>query len=241
MVVVLGGAGCRKKTAPQFYDLESKYSVNVARDGEDAYSTPEMDAIVAGLSAIGDDTVEGPKAKKLLATISGERDRLKKEKAEAQKAIQTTVIPTLTLESPKNTGTASAPVVDAVDAGKPSEPYGNMSLTEFKAVFGLCMNDLGTIDLGSKPGKGQGFTNQDSAQCKAQLHLDDATKVTYVFVDERLTERKVERTVMTIIDAGRAAPVIEEHKVEAPYVPGMPAPEGSAVPPPGANSEGTQK
>jgi hypothetical protein len=227
--------GCRKKTAPQFYELESKYSVSLARDGDDAYATPEMDQLVTGLSAIGEDTVEGPKAKQLVETIERERERLRREKDEAQRAIQPTVVPTLPPEPVKNPGAGAGVPEAAVDAGKPSEPYGNMPLAEFRALFGACMVEVGSVDLTGKPGKGLGFTTQDSAQCKSQLHQDDATKVTYVFADERLTERKIERTVQTIIDAGRPAPVPEANKADAvPYVPGMPTPAQGP-------SEGTQK
>ena len=75
-------SGCRKKTAPEFYRLDGDYSVLVSREGDDAYGTPELTAIIAGLQAIPSDAVERPRAEALLAKIDAEAQRVKKERAD---------------------------------------------------------------------------------------------------------------------------------------------------------------
>jgi hypothetical protein len=235
VVLVVGGSfGCRKKTAPQYYDLESRYSVAITRDGDDAYSSAEMDGIVAGLSAIAPDTVEGPKAVTVLERIAAARARLAQEKAEAARAIQPTVAPTFDRDpSP----TPTAPPAAAPDAGDPAEPTGGMGIEDFRRIFGLCMTDVGPLDSPGTTEKAHGFTNQDSVICRTRLHLDENSKATYVFTGGRLTERRLERSVLTMVDAGPQPVAAPPPPIQAQYVPGMPAPGGQPPPINGVTDE----
>src|SRR6185436_1608185 len=73
-------SGCRKKSAREYYRLESDYSVLVSRDGDAAYDEPELATIIEGLNAIPADALERPKAEALLATIATETLRVRKDK-----------------------------------------------------------------------------------------------------------------------------------------------------------------
>ncbi|GMU61403.1 MAG: hypothetical protein AMXMBFR34_31660 [Myxococcaceae bacterium] len=78
---------CRKKSALEFYELESSYAILVGRDGDAAYVTPEMDRIEPGLRSIPADAIEAPRATALLTKLCDERRRVEHERARQEAAL----------------------------------------------------------------------------------------------------------------------------------------------------------
>lgn len=224
--------GCRKKSAPQFYQLESTWSIMVARDGDDAYQDPVMDQVVTGLEQIPPDAIEGPKASELLAKIAGERARLAAEKAAAEKleaaaATERASLPSL-FEPP-----AAAPAADpaaaraAVDAGPP-RPFSGMTREAFQKAWGDCTEAAGELEV---PGLGAmtGFAVQDRYACRQRLGVPEDARHVFLFKDGKL---KVERTekVQPPAPPKPAAPPPSEGTPDGGdrimYVPGAPLPPG---------------
>lgn len=234
LVIVLLGAslwlgGCRKKSAPQFYSLESTYSILVARDGDEAYADPAMDEVVQGLKAIAPETVEGPRAAKLLEAIGVERARLAAEQAEVARLDAAGKVPRPQLPSllsPTRAATVDAGRA-AVDAGQ-SLPWAEMPLHEFNRLFGRCMEPPAETELAGL-GKVLSFAVLGQPTCREQFKVPDDTRLLYVFKDGVLRGERTERRTVTIQDAG----VISETTVvdggaPRPWLPGMPAPANPA-------------
>lgn len=218
-------AGCRKKTAPEYYGWESNYSILVARDGDDAYASPDMDAIVAGLAKIPADTLEGPKAAALSAKIAGERARIAAEKEAA------TPPPTKEWVPPATTTTAvvKPPDKPPEDAGAPTAPWAGMAKAEFVALFGACMKEGKKANV---PGLGEveTYVVQKTGDCEKKYGSNQPdTDTVFLFAKDRLAGQRYETKTQVVVDAG-VLPVLVDAGLpppaEAPLLPGMPVPEG---------------
>ncbi len=224
-------AGCRKKTAPEFFKLESQQSVLIAREGDDAYVSAEMDSIIGGLEAIPGDAREKPRAVDLVQRLSAEKARVAAER-----------VPRPPPPPPADpfAGREPAPVAvdpaepapageDVPDAG-PSEPFTGMDEATFKRFFGTCFSPGPKTEIA----KGTPATTQvlaSNPDCQKRFGTPGGT-TTYVFVDGGVAGKMVETYV--VVDAGfrevtrPAAPPPPPPDAGPPIltIPGAPLPEG---------------
>jgi len=233
LMLLAAASGCRKKTAPQFYELESTYSILVAREGDDAFAEPEMDRVLAGLEQIPADTVEGPKAASLVATIKAERDRAAREaKAREAALAAATAVPTSVPTAPSlfpKEKPADTPPAEAPDAGAPARPWGGMTTAELKQHFGACFVPGPNKTLPGQP-EGTSMQVKDDPKCRASLGSVDPNSTTfYVFVKDALVGQVTETR-----RAPEAAPSKTPSAAEAAdagpttmmIIPGAPLPPG---------------
>lgn len=229
LLVLAAGTGCRKKTAPEFYGLESTYSIMVARDGDEAYATETMDQVLAGLEQIPANTVEGPKAAELAATIKRERARIAQEEKDREAALAAAEAPP---EGP-GPGPSLFPPLDQpatpsgpVDAGGPQAPWGGMSSGDFSRLFGACFDAGPNKTLPGQP-EGTTFVLKDDPKCRVQFKLvDPAASLYFVFVKDALIGQTTEKKTTT--ETVKPAPPPPSEPEDAGVfllIPGAPVPE----------------
>lgn len=230
LLVGLGLSGCRKKAAHEFYGLESRATILVARDGDDGLLSDEMTEIIAALKAISPEAVEGPKAHELWSKLELDRQRLTTERAAAAAALtaraaQAPAPPPMDVARPPE---PKADVPEAPDAGRPGRPWANMTLAEFQEHFGTCMDGVGERDI---PGRGrmQAWEVIRTPTCATTYGIpNEDTHHLFLFLNGRLAGERTEQRTLTIIDAGRAPGLPEPVTPPMPYVMGMPIPGAEA-------------
>lgn len=230
LLVGLGLSGCRKKTAHEFYSLESRATILVARDGDDGLLSDEMTEIIAALKAISPDAVEGPKAQELWSKMESDRRLLMRERAAAAAALagsaaQAPAPPPMEVTRPPE---PKAEVPEALDAGRPGRPWANMTLAEFQDHFGTCMDGAGEKDI---PGRGrmQAWEVIRTPTCTIKYGIpNEDTHHLFLFQNGRLAGERTEKRTLTIIDAGRAPALAQPDTPPMPYVMGMPIPGAEA-------------
>lgn len=236
LLSALLSTGCRKKTSKEFYKLESDQSVLIARDGDDAYLSAEMDAVLAGLQAIPEDALEKEKANTLIAKLNAERDRVKREKAaaEAPKPPPEDPFAGRTTETPPSNPEPTAPeeaTAEGSDAGSAeiTQPFSGMEEKLFVQKFGSCFSPAPQATLPDGRKASAYVLNAKDAKCQKQFGMAD-TEVRYLFTDRGLWGKATE-TIQTR-DAGLIVlPVPPQPPPPAPAppiitVPGQPQPEG---------------
>ncbi len=222
--------GCRKKSSPEFFKLESEQSILVARDGDDAWLSPQMDAVLSGLQAISDEAIEKPRAQALASKIVAEQARLKAEQARPPPPAPVDPfagrLPSAP-PPPENPETA-----ELIDAGELSDqPWPGMLEQAFVARFGVCFSPgpKATLPDGQAA---SAYVLSASPACQKQFGAADA-RVSYLFTDKGLWGKATETVV--IRDAGamvlpvRPAPPPPPPSSKPPAsisIPGAPAPEG---------------
>lgn len=237
VLVALSASSCRKKTWAEFYQLDGQQSVLVARDGEGAYESEDMDRIIAALQAAPENARERDQAVALAAKLTAERDRLKAARAALQNTVVTGTSPTFvpSLPTPRNdpSPTENAPVEDAGTG--PSTPQVGMTEAEFVAAFGKCFSSgpaVSTPDNKTAPSQ----KLNDDPKCRA-LHAPAEkaeTEVLFVFAGGKLSGTRM----MDIVDAGmtitkvppkQTEPIVVDagtvQYLEVPGMPSQPAPE----------------
>lgn len=224
LLVGLGLGGCRKKSAPEFYRLESRATILADRDGDEGRLSDEMGEIITELQAIPADRLEGPRARALAEALVAERARLLQERAPARAAEvdarATEFVPSLALAAePRDAEAADAGL--APDAG-PGRPWLNMALAEFRARFGVCMEASGELDV---PGQGRlrAWEVLRTPTCMVRYSLDEDTRHFFLFREDRLALERTEQRLR--FDAGPPPPPPPTPTpAPAPYVMGMPVP-----------------
>lgn len=227
LVALMLAGGCRKKSAPQFYELESTSSILIAREGDDAWESDEMDRVLEGLKAIPTDALEADKVSELIKKIEGERARLKQERASDEADTKASEakrpqLPRLIADVPEDAGSEGE-----VDAG-PDLPYAEMPISLFNKRFGACMEP---VVEGEQPNLGKVllFTVRSTDDCRARFKVPADSKLTYVFKDGVLRGERTERRT----DAGLyipppppPPPVEDAGPAQLQFViPGTPAPQ----------------
>ncbi len=212
VVCVLALAACRKKSAPEYYQLESNVSILSTRDGDEAWGSDEMGQTLAALKKVDPEAVEGPKAQALVAKIEGERARVAREAAEAEAAAKVPSPPNVRLsERP-----SSAPPPEPVDAGRPERPYLGMSQGEFKSLFGACMQPEGEQPV---PGLGTvvawSVRGTDAACRKKYGLVDESVRHLYLFQNNQLSAERTEQRTTVILDGGVVLTVLDAGYEEA--------------------------
>ncbi len=238
MLVAVLSAGCRKKHSMEFGLYKADFTSLVDRNGDDAYLTPEMDAVVEKLKTVNPETVEAAEAQALVARIASEKSRVQSDKeakakavAEAAKAPPAPAFPPS--EPTKLDQVGVIPNLDAVDAGaaadagvKPeARPEGGMTEAAFRAAFGACFEAARPVPLPTGPA--QAYQVKDRPDCAKY----GAPTVSYYFVGGKLggtlTEEKAKAPAAP-------APGEESKKTEAPppkpQVVFPPAPESVTIP-----------
>ena len=226
-------SGC-KKSSPEFYKLESNQATLVAREGDDAWGSPEMDAIAAGLSAVPDDALEKPRAQALAAKIAAEKARVEAERVPAVKvaapdpfagrfpppqAVEATPPP------PEEPAEAAAPS----DGGEgPTQPWPGMDEKSFVARFGACFGAGPAAALpDGKPASA--YVLSGKPDCQKQFGVPNGV-VSYLFTEKGLWGKATETTQVrdagTILLPQPPAPPVPAPPPPILTTPGAPLPEG---------------
>ena len=222
-------SGCRKKTSPEFYKLEADQSILIARDGDDAYGSPELARIITALQALPDNVVEKERATALATKLSAEVARV----AAARPVADAPKPPPTDPYAGRLQGVGSAPQAieapaEEVDAGPPTEPWTGMDEKTFASVFGKCFAKGPPAQWRNTPATTQVLNA--SADCQKAMGTTGGV-TSYLFVDGGVVGKMVETTVVR--DGG----VSVEETVRPPAappdagepiltIPGAPLPEG---------------
>ena len=227
-------SGCRKKSSPEFFKLDSQQSVLVARDGDDAYASQEMGAIITGLQLISEDALEKPRATELATRLTAEQTRVMAERALAAAPKPPPPDPFAGRElSPPPSETPPAPAADPADQADAGPapvvpPWAGMEEKLFLDRYGKCFS------VGPKAALPDGraatqYTLKDSADCQKQ-HGSKDTRLSYLFTEKGLWGKSSETT--SVMDAGTLlippAPQPPPPPPGPPVIttPGAPLPEG---------------
>lgn len=243
LCLVLSLLSCRKKTSAEFYRVDGEIQVLVAKEGDDAWVSAEMQALEQQLQAIPADVVEAPKVQALLAKLQAERGRVKAERDAEQAERDTANAAAAAANAPAAAEptepdpaqpTGDGDDANAADAGPPADPVPTLGMPEadFLARFGACVTAGPAVAV---PGGLKGASQVVSADAQCQKRLGEAgVKTSFVFVDGKLHGKQTETPgTVQLVDAGSPPP-----KPPPPAPPptfhmmGAPLPEG--VPPPGA-------
>jgi len=226
-------SGCRKKSAREYYRLESDYSVLVSRDGDAAYNEPELTTIVEGLKAIPEEALERPKAEALLATIATETARVRKENpapapVEVPKGNAEALYAGLQ-QARQEQADAVAAAADA--AVKYTEPVKGMSEADFVKTWGDCFEKGENVTLPD----GRAAASQrvrDLTMCQAKwgnaMWVFDAQGLIGKLVNAAASSSSSETKVL---DAGKPSPPAPPPETGL-QIPGKPAGTGAAATPP---------
>lgn len=227
LCLLLALSGCRKKTSAEFYKLESNQSILIAQDGDDAYVSDEMAAIIAGLDAVPEDTIEKPRATALATSLRAEQARVALEKAPKPKeppppdpfAGRFQQTPTATPEPE-----AEVPGSVTTDAGG-LELVAGMDEKTFVGLFGKCF----APGPASKISDGGAATTQvvGSSEACVKKHGTPGAVTSYLFTREGYWGKSEQR--MVVVDAGMVfVPPPPPTTVREPVLlmPGAPLPEG---------------
>jgi hypothetical protein len=232
VVLALLGAGCSKKSSKEFHRLSADQEILVTRDGDDAWASPEMDTIAAGLAAIPENTLEKERANALVAKIAAEKARVLAER-EANKPPPRPVVAPPEFPRPEtpeaNTPPPTeAPTEDAVDAGPVvAQPEIGMSEADFTRLFGSCFSKGPANKLSNGTDAASVQVLSTSADCQKRFGTGMPNGETlFLFGPKGLAEKAT--LVMQVIDGGQQ--VIPGRQPPAPdpgppviTTPGMPA------------------
>lgn len=221
--------GCRKKSSPEFFKLESDQSILVSRDGDDAWLSPQMDSVLSGLQAIPEEAIEKPRAQALATKIMAEQARLK---AEANKPPPPAPVDPFagrvpSAQAPPEPAPVDPEVAEAVDAGQgPDQPWPGMQEQLFVTRFGSCFTPGPKAALpDGRPASA--YVLSATAACQKQFGAGGAV-VSFLFTDKGLWGKATE--TVQIRDAG--ALVLPAGPAPAPQqgppvlvIPGAPQPE----------------
>ena len=226
LCLLLALPGCRKKTSAEFYRLESDQSILIARDGDDAYVSEEMTAIVTGLDAVSEDTIEKPRATALVTTLRAEQARVALERAPKEKGPPPPDPFAGRFQQPTAAPEPEAEVPGAVttDAGA-LDLVAGMDEKTFVSLFGKCF----APGPAAKIADGGAATTQvvGSSEACVKKHGAPGAVTSYLFTREGYWGKS--ETRMVTLDAGVVfVPPPPPTTVREPVLlmPGAPLPEG---------------
>lgn len=221
-------SGCRKKTSAEFYKLDGAQSVLIARDGDDAFVSPEMDTIIAGLQAVPEDSVEKPRAIELATKLASEKARVAAQRVpKAAPPPQGDPFAGRVFGAP--TPVAPPPEPEPIDAGDPDQPSAGMDEKTFERIFGTCFTK-GPDTTAERGVPAKTKLLKSSPDCQKRLGTPGAS-TTYLFVDGGVWGTVVE--TRTPVDAGPPVLIPGPPPAAAPdagepilTIPGAPLPDG---------------
>lgn len=239
LVAALAFGACKKKTAPEYYEYEATHSILLSREGDEAYGSEELAAVVRGLQAVSPDTVEGPKAKALLERIAAEARRVEAERRAEVAALEAEA----RAEGGEGSsggfeggGEGAAPAQadgGTADGGLPGPTLG-MSEQDFVQAFGSCFAAGPELPV---PDAGVASSQRLLADAACQKRFGQpGVESLYYFLGTRLAGVRTRAPdTVTYVDAGVPPPRPQPPHDPAPMqlMPGMPMPEGY-VPQPGS-------
>ncbi len=195
LALALVSSSCRKKTYEAFYKLEAQQSSLISNDGDDAYLSPEMDVVLAGLAAVPENAREKERADALLAKLTAEKQRVQAERAAppptpSEPAAPPPLIATVEPVKPAPVAAAEGPV----DAGPP-QPFAGMSEKAFLAAFGACFSS-GPATTTQDGGAATGQVVKNDADCIKRFGTAGAT-TTFLFTSAGLIGKRTETTSET--------------------------------------------
>jgi hypothetical protein len=221
LILCLSLSGCKKKSAPEFFKLQSQYASLVANYGDDAYTMEELNAVESGLKAIGDDKLESPRAQALLVELGAEKARVMAAVAALEASKRAARDTAAAWQPPSAFPSTPVAAVNSApnDAGLPTLPWPQMSETDFKKIFGNCMKSLGKQAIGSL-GEGTVYSVDTRSDCQKKYGTSADLEKRFLFFKEKLVGDQNVSTTRTVIDAGSTTTIIK----------GTPVPVGDAVP-----------
>ncbi len=241
LAVILAFTACRKKSSPEFFRLEGEYEVLVNAEGDDAYGSPELAAILTGLRAIPADVLEADRVRALVKTIEREEARVKAERVPVAAVGAPQGDPDRAYaafaqqrEATVREAAAEATQKAELEAKKPRAPYKGMTEADFDRHFGDCFAPAAKAELpGGKHGTGRKV--KDSKDCQERFGIA-GQDTTWLFDDQGLwgqtSSVSSSSTERTVLDAGAAPPAQPAAPPEpvGPSVFGLPAIESPPEP-----------
>lgn len=209
-------SGCRKKTSPEFYQLESQQSVLISREGDDAYVSAEMATVIAGLQAIPEDALEKPRAAELVVKLTAEQARVNAERVPFVRPPPSEKSPPPLPPEPGTQAAPEEPAADQADAGPPPvvQPWPGMEEKVFLERYATCFTAGAKTTLPDGKPATQ-YALNPSTDCQKKYGAKD-TRLSYLFTGKGLWGKASETT--SVVDAGTL------------LIPGTPPPP---PPPPG--------
>lgn len=230
--------GCTKKSSREYFEAQGQHDSLTAREGDEAYLTPEMDAVAAKLSAVPANAIEYARAQELLVKVRAENTRMRAEQAALERdllaaqeasARQPDLKAMLQQNQQVPTEPGPLPIAVVLDAGSagPGYPVNGMTQTEFSRAFGACVQAETTFDRGGGQ-KAVALPVVDSEACQRKLRVPPGTLM--LFVDGKLlgsatpseAAKKAAAAANVAYEAAKAA------AAQAPVIvlPGSPIPAG---------------
>jgi hypothetical protein len=227
VVVLL--SGCAKKSSPEFFEAQRRYSSVVLREGDDAYFSEEMDAVDALLDRVPQGAIEAPRAKELKNTIALERRRLNEERAQARPEAEVSApLPsTPPIARPDTSPAPTAPVPE-----KDGPPTAGMAEEAFVLKYKECISTKADITLDTPPRKAPAYAARETPNCLQRLEATAGTQ--FFFIDGKLAGRSMTTTSKTTTATAPKTAEAEAKLEPFLVVPGAPLPaaiNSGALPP----------
>ena len=230
LALTLSMTGCRPKTYQPFYALEADQSTLISREGDDAYVSPALEPILAGLDAVPENAREKARALELAARLRAEQSRVRLERVPKEKVAQGDPFEGRLAPQPLKAAPPPEPAPVAagpVDAGPP-EPFAGMSEKDFVAKFGRCFA-AGAPSTGDDGGAATTQVVIDDAACQKRFG-QPGVKTSFVFTAAGLWGTRTQtQTRVETPEAPKPAPVpvaAADAGERVLLVPGAPIPEG---------------
>lgn len=189
--------GCKKPSGQAFYDFSAKFEVLLAREGDQAYVSDELSAILQGLESVPAEAAEKPQAQSLLARIDSERRRVQAEAAEARRLEEQApppAPPQYFAEARREEAPAAPARVDAGPAGDP-ELTGNLDVKALQAAYGSCLGAGVTGLIPDDTRTGTAFPVSADPTCRKRMKLPVGPEVTLFTADGKLLKATTVTTV----------------------------------------------
>lgn len=239
LVVVLGLAGCGKKTWEPYYELERRAHEVIEVGGSEPMLTPEVDQLISALRSAPPKSIERDKALALALSLETLQISARKKIAATDENMKPhpvdtpfppAPVPTVAVAGSVPSMPEAAPV--AVDAG-PLPPTAGMSESEFLATWSRCFSPGGTVGFDGGSASLQVASNE--GDCGVRFGAPN-TRVSFIFIDGKLWGRRAEPMIeVQATDAGQIGTQPEDGTPRAPgddgggallLIPGAPLPAG---------------
>ncbi len=235
---------CKPKSSKEFVQAQGQYELLVTRQGDDAYASPDMAAVVELLGKVSPESKHAADAKALLEKIEGEKKRIAAEQAAAAQAradaeskaraaqqalaAATAGSPSDVAGSPQGNGAAQAAAVTV------ENPPTGMAQDAFEKKYGDCTSGGPAVQPPGVTGKVTSLALRSTDACLKRFGGTTGATTLFVFVDGKLNGRMLQSQTTTKTPG--VPPTLPSIKLppappepEAPFMPGMPQP-GAKVP-----------
>ncbi len=175
LTIALLATGCRKpQPSPDFIIASGRYTNLIAVNGDDAYPTAEMDAVVEQLGLVKEKSSDFTAARTLIDSIGRERARIAAARVANAKAAAAPVaaptFPALTRPPPEP---EPAPVAPPPAVEDPLAMVPGATWAPIEKKFAGCIVSSGTVTLTAPDGgnmrQTEGFSLAPSADCAKKV------------------------------------------------------------------------